>query len=461
VAVAVAAPKRRPIRLVVHDDDLRRSRLTVFFRGLLAIPHLFWVALWGIAVGFVSFVNWLAVVINGELPSSLHGFTAGYVRYTTHVGAYIFLAANPYPGFRGRPGYPVDVEIDPPARQSRWSGAFRLVLAFPAVLLATLFGGALSINGPWIFFTYGFALVGGIAGVVAFLAWFFCLALGRAPQGLRDLTAYVLGYGAQAGGYYLLLTGRYPTSDPALAEPYSRLPEHPVQLVVADDLQRSRLTVFFRLLLVIPHFIWLSLWGIATYLAVIVCWFVALVIGRVPAALHRFIAAYLRYVTHVYAYLFLVGQKFPGFTGRVGSYGIDVEIYPPERQRRLTTFFRFFLAFPAVVVVSTLGYVLYVVAVFGWFYALVRGRMPEGLRNLGAFCLRYNAQTYAYLFLLTSRYPYATPVLRDQPESPPRRPPLPMLLTPPRPAPLPMPAPVPPTPPPAEPPPQPPPGDPF
>ena len=28
---------------------------------------------------------------------------------------------------------------------------------------------------------------------------------------------------------------------------------HPIRLVVTDDLKRSRLTVFFRLLLVIPH----------------------------------------------------------------------------------------------------------------------------------------------------------------------------------------------------------------
>ena len=44
--------------------------------------------------------------------------------------------------------------------------------------------------------------------------------------------------------------------------------------------------------------------------------------------------------------------------------------------------------------------------------------MPEGLRNLGASCLRYSAQSYAYLFLLTARYPFAAPVLerRAEPE---------------------------------------------
>ena len=39
-----------------------------------------------------------------------------------------------------------------------------------------------------------------------------------------------------------------------------------MRLTVTDDLRRSRLTVFFRLLLGIPHFIWWTLWTIAR------CW---------------------------------------------------------------------------------------------------------------------------------------------------------------------------------------------
>jgi hypothetical protein len=44
--------------------------------------------------------------------------------------------------------------------------------------------------------------------------------------------------------------------------------------------------------------------------------------------------------------------------------------------------------------------------------------MPEGFRNLGASCLRYSAQTYAYFFLLTDRYPFACPVLVGSPPPP-------------------------------------------
>jgi hypothetical protein len=36
--------------------------------------------------------------------------------------------------------------------------------------------------------------------------------------------------------------------------------EHPIHLLLSDDLKRSRLTVFFRLLLALPHMVWLSLW---------------------------------------------------------------------------------------------------------------------------------------------------------------------------------------------------------
>ena len=66
------------------------------------------------------------------------------------------------------------------------------------------------------------------------------LARGRDAAGLRDLIAYALGYGAQARGYLLLSHRRYPSSDPALAEPCSELPEHPVRIVVDGRASSAR-----------------------------------------------------------------------------------------------------------------------------------------------------------------------------------------------------------------------------
>ena len=421
----MAAIAERPIRLVVRGDELDRSRLTTFFRLLLALPVLLWLFLRGIAAFVVGFVNWLAVLIQGAVPESLHDFVASYVRYAAQVSAYVFLAADPYPWFRVQAEYPVDVEIDPPTRQSRWTGFFRLLLALPALALAAALGGGLgggsssssgSTQGGEEYWAASWGLsAGGVAAIAAFLAWFFIVVLGRAPRGIRDLVRYAIGYSAQALGYLLLVTGSYPTSDPALAEPYAELPRHPVRMVVADDLVRSRLTVLFRLLLAIPHFAWFALWSIAVVFAALAAWLAALARGRVPSGLHGFLAAYVRYAVHLQAYVFVVGRRFPGFTGRPG-YGIDAEVDPPQPQRRLVTLFRLVLAVPALFLAGALWGVLFVAGFLGWWYALVRGRMPEGLRNLGAICIRYGEQTSAYLLLLTDRYPYGAPVLQGRPE---------------------------------------------
>ena len=410
-------PNRHPIRVVV-TDDLQRWRLTVGFRWILVIPLFIWLFIWSIGAFFAAIVNWFLTLIKGRSPESLHDFFASYVRFTTHVHAYIFLAADPYPGFTGKPGYPVDVEIDPPAPQSRWKTAFRIVLALPALIIAgTMVGspGGGSGNTSYqdqsssgVDYAYDYAFASGFV-VLSVLAWFACLARGRMPNGMRDLFTYGLRYAAQAWGYVFFLTDRYPNTDPA--EPPADMPEEPrpVRLNVADDLRRSRLTVFFRFLLFLVHLVWLVLWAIAVFFAVFVNWFATLAMGRSPRALHRFIAAYVRYTVHVYAYLFLIANPFPGFVGAPGTYPVEVEIDGPERQHRLKTLFRLFLVIPASLISSTLSGVLFFVAFFGWFVALFLGRMPLGFRNFGAWALRYGAETSAYFYLLTDVYPYSGP----------------------------------------------------
>ncbi len=407
------------------DDDLQRSRLTVFFRLLLAIPHIVWIVLWSIAVFFAVIAGWFAALFTGSLPEGLHGFFGRYVRYATHLGAYLALAANPYPGFTGDAGYPLDVTIPDRQRQSRWTIGFRLFLALPALLLAAVLGSGFggggggsqgagtddASNAQWLFSSG----VGGVAAVCAILGWFAILAIGRMPLGLRNLAAYGLGYTAQAYAYGLLLTDRYPNSDPEAIGPVWELPPHPVELELNDDQRRSRLTVFFRLLLAIPHFVWLALWSIAAFLAAIANWFVVLVRGRSAAPLHRFLAAYVHYDAHVTAFVCLVANPFPGFAGTPG-YPVDIAVAPPERQNRWLTLFRLFLAIPAFVISSALTVVLGVVAVLGWFASLATGRMPTGLRNLGAYAVRYLAQVQAYWFVLTDVYPHASPALRRPPE---------------------------------------------
>jgi hypothetical protein len=179
---------------------------------------------------------------------------------------------------------------------------------------------------------------------------------------------------------------------------------HPIHLVVTDDLERSRLTVFFRLLLALPHLVWVAIWGIAVFFAVIAAWFVGIFTGRVPDGIHDFIATWVRYATHVNAYFSLAADPFPDFGGAPG-YPVDVDIAPPQKQSRLTIFFRGLLAIPAFIVLYLLGYVAQIVMFFAWFIALFTGRLPNGLRDVLAYWLRYGAQTYGYQLLLTQKYP--------------------------------------------------------
>jgi hypothetical protein len=256
-----------------------------------------------------------------------------------------------------------------------------------------------------------------VAVTVAFLAWFVCIARGRMPQGFRDLLSYVLRYGAQTYGYAFLLTDRYPDSDPAQAPTSEATPEHPIRVSVDDDLRRSRLTVVFRLLLALPHLVWLVLWWLAAVVAAVASWFVTVARGRSPEPLHRFLAAFVRYETHVYAFLFLVANPFPGFTGAQGTYPVDLRVEPPRGQSRWIAGFRLVLVVPALLVASGLASALWIVGIFGWFAALVTGRMPRGLRNLGAYALRYSAQTHGYALLLTDRYPYSGPPAETRTEA--------------------------------------------
>ena len=152
------------------------------------------------------------------------------------------------------------------------------------------------------------------------------------------------------------------------------------------------------------------------WFAVILAWLCALAIGRVPSPFHRFLARFVRYGTHLTAFLSMVGNPFPGFVGKPGSYPVDLELPAPERQKRLVTFFRFWLAIPAFLISIGLSGALWTAAFLGWFVALFLGRMPEGLRNLGAYSLRYSGQVNAYLYLLTPRYPDSGP--RPDPSSP-------------------------------------------
>jgi len=179
---------------------------------------------------------------------------------------------------------------------------------------------------------------------------------------------------------------------------------YPIRQNVTDDLARNRVTVFFRLILAIPHLVWLSLWTVAGVVVWPIDWIWTLVAGRSPDWAHNFFVALSRYTVHVSAYLFLAADPFPGFMGDPG-YPVDLEVEPPAEQRRVITLFRPILVIPMLIVAGVLRYLMEIVGIIAWFYILFTGRMHEGMRNILTFSIGFNARTHGYLAFLTERYP--------------------------------------------------------
>jgi hypothetical protein len=166
--------------------------------------------------------------------------------------------------------------------------------------------------------------------------------------------------------------------------------------------------VLFRALLFLPHYIVLSLWSLFAAAVLVIGWIVALIIGRLPARLHRWLAVYLRYSGQVTAWFEVLSGRYP-LPHQGDRHPFAIEIPRPRRQRRLVTLFRLPLALPALVLASVFGVILTTSAIGAWFVALILGRTTAGLQELGAFCLRYQLETSAYLMLLTPRYPRLEP----------------------------------------------------
>jgi 2-(1,2-epoxy-1,2-dihydrophenyl)acetyl-CoA isomerase len=180
---------------------------------------------------------------------------------------------------------------------------------------------------------------------------------------------------------------------------------HPITVVNDDDRRRWRLTVALRALLVLPHYALLYAWSYVAIVVAIVNWFIALFRGRTPASVQAWFERYLRYMTHVQSYAFLLADPFPSFRGWEGTYPVDLHFDPPGPQRRWTILLRLPLAIPALVFAYVLNIVVQVIAFLGWFVAVTTARMPTGFQRLGAYCIRFQIQTIGYLLLLTDKYP--------------------------------------------------------
>lgn len=184
------------------------------------------------------------------------------------------------------------------------------------------------------------------------------------------------------------------------SEPSESLPELDIRV---PERQR-RWTVLLRLVLLIPHAIWLSLVGIAVSVVAVISWFAALFLGRLPGWSATFLSGYIGYYTRVYAYSYLLVDRYPPFAWHAPEHPVQVTL-APGRLNRLAVLFRIVLAIPAIIVADVVASGWAVLSFFIWLIVLVIGRVPTPVLGATSAVARYEFRFQAYMLMLTSAYP--------------------------------------------------------
>ena len=205
--------------------------------------------------------------------------------------------------------YPVSVSVEPLlTERNRLTTAFRLILAIPHLIIVGGVGAgyvyhsgrndAMSLTGET-------GVLGTFAFLLAIVSWFTIVIGGDHITGIRQYTRFYLRWRVRALSYLMLLEDEYPPFGDA---------SYPASLTVEDPVgPRNRLTVGFRILLAIPHYIVLFFVLCAWWVTTIVSWVAILITTRYPPGLYNFGVGALRWLLRVEAYLLLMVDEYPPF----------------------------------------------------------------------------------------------------------------------------------------------------
>ena len=206
--------------------------------------------------------------------------------------------------------YPVNITVQPALRnRNRLTTFFRFFLAIPHIILvggaAFGLGSGMGGGGRFSIGTEG-GLLGAVAAFLAIISWFTIVIAGAHILGIRQFTHFFMRWRVRAIAYLMLFRDEYP---PFGDEPY------PASIEIVDPAgERDRLTVAFRLILAIPHFIVLVFvmfgWCITTILA----WFAIVLTGDYPQGLWDFGVGTMRWMLRVQAYMLLMVDEYPPFS---------------------------------------------------------------------------------------------------------------------------------------------------
>jgi hypothetical protein len=167
----------------------------------------------------------------------------------------------------------------------------------------------------------------------------------------------------------------------------------------------SRLLIFVKWLLALPH--WIILYGLGVLVGAItfVAWFAILFTGRYPRELFDLVVKSWRWQANVAAYVGLMRDEYPPFSWEEGRYPVRFQVEYPERLSRLLIFVKWLLALPHYIVLFLLGLVAYLAWIVAWWAILITGRFPRALFDFLVGLGRWNWRVQAYTNLLRDEYP--------------------------------------------------------
>ncbi|MEV4536482.1 DUF4389 domain-containing protein [Asanoa sp. NPDC049518] len=178
-------------------------------KWLLLIPHfVVLVFLWTAFVA-MTVVAYVAVLVTGRYPTSIHAFNVGVLRWSWRVNVYGYavLGTDRYPPFTLAevPDYPAGLDAGPPPTMPRWRPLVAWLFVLPHLLVLAAFAGS-----SWAATRDGVSGPMGVVAVGLVIAALALLFTGRYPAGLYDLLVGVARWGVRVVAYVALLSDTYP-----------------------------------------------------------------------------------------------------------------------------------------------------------------------------------------------------------------------------------------------------------
>ena len=120
-----------------------------------------------------------------------------------------------------------------------------------------------------------------VAQICVTISWFAILFTGKMPEGLANIIVMAQRYWLRAQGFYLGLTEQYPPFEfeAQQADPGNYAIRFDANVQLED---RNRVTVFFRMFMMIPIMIFAYLVMVGIGIVAFIAWFAVLFTGEYP-----------------------------------------------------------------------------------------------------------------------------------------------------------------------------------